>query len=127
MSAADWMTITIPGQGKHGWNPPGATTSNPACSMAQRVLYGMPLQSQVEVAQAAFDAALELVLAGEEVRVVSEREWRRVANQALEPARRAKVRQASERRRKARAELKAAGNWNGVGTPRGTIQAEEDR
>jgi hypothetical protein len=121
------MTITIPGQGKGGWNLPGTTTSNPSCAMAQRGLRELPLRSQVEVAQDAFDTALELVLAGEGVRVVSERRWRRVASQALEPARRAKVRQASERRREARAALKAEGNWNGVGTPRGSIQAGEAR
>jgi len=127
MSADDWMTITIPSQRTGGWNLPGATTSNPACAMAQRGLRELPLRSQVKAAQDAFDAALELVLAGEDVRVVSERDWRRVATQALEPARRAKVRQASERRRKARAVLKAAGNWNGVGTPRGSTPAEAAR
>jgi hypothetical protein len=107
LSAEDWMTITIPFQGGGGWNRPGTTTSNPACAMTQRGLRELSLRSQVKVAQDAFDAALELVLAGEEVRVVSERDWRRVANQALEPARRAKVRQASERRRAAQAALKA--------------------
>ena len=125
MGAADWMTITIPFHGNGGWNLPGTTSSNPACAMTERALRELPLRSQVEVAQEAFDTALELVLAGEEVRVVSERRWRRVANQALEPARRAKVREASERRRKAGAALKAEGNWNGVGIPRGTTRAKE--
>ena len=127
MSAKDWMTITIPCQGKDGWNLPGTTTSNPACSLTQRGLRELPLRSQVKLAQDAFDTALDLVLAGEDVHVVSGRDWRRVANQALEPARRAKVRQASERRRKARAALKAEGHWNGVGVPRGTAQTEEAR
>lgn len=101
-----WVSIIFPSELKTKYGA-RATDPDPAMSNATRYfIEGNVLRSHALAAQAAFDQALALVLAGEQPKVVTEAAWKKISSQATEPARRAKVRQYSERRRAADAESK---------------------
>jgi hypothetical protein len=102
---SDWLVIIEPhrSDGNGGSAPgqtPGSSWNDPMVLQSHRAfMHTTPLRSQVEAAQVVFDEALELILAGEDVKLLGGNEYRRILNQSLEPARRGKVRAESERRR----------------------------
>jgi hypothetical protein len=105
-----WINVIFPSEKK---TPYGQIATDPDPGMSNSTRYyqeGGVLRSHALAAQAAFDQALVLAMSGEAVRVVSEAQWRRVANQATEPMRKAKVRAESARRRELAAALKAERN-----------------
>lgn len=106
MAFDTWVNIIFPSE-KTTADGRRATDPDPGMSNSTRYyMEGGILRSHALAAQAAFDQALVLAQAGEGVKVVSEVTWRRVASQASEPARRAKVAAYSARKREADAEQK---------------------